>query len=242
MPRAQDALERPTYSPCSSCQSGLRRSRNADNPSRPSGLTRKRASSWAVSLREHIAVAELRHAAHELFRGAQSFGSAAQEVIDLRLDHRVELLCSRRKVQQTDAACFGCLERRGGQEQTPCMSIADRRDDIGRDDRRHDAEPHLRQCELRSLHADRDVCARDQADAAAEHIAVDTCNHRLVELVERAQAASQQEGVGDVLLLRCAHHRTHVSDVSARTEARTCTGYYDDPHACISGQRHERGV
>ena len=85
---------------------GLRRSRNADSPSRPSGLTRRRASSRAVSSPSASRSPSLRHAAHELLRCAQRFRSAAQQVIDLRRDGRVELLCSRREVQQADAARF----------------------------------------------------------------------------------------------------------------------------------------
>ena len=112
----------------------------------------------------------------------------------------------------------------------------------GEIDGRHDAEPHFGQRELRSLHADGDVRARDEADAAAEHVAVDACDDGLVELVERAQAARQEQGIVDVLLLGRAHHRAHVSDVGAGAEARACARHDDDACLRIVGERRERGV
>ena len=148
-----------------------------------------------------IAVGELRHSAYQLLRGAQRLRPATQQMVDLCRDCRIELLGASREVQEPDAPGFQRIERRRGEEQAPCVAIADRRNDIGRNGRRHDAEPHFRQCELRSLRGDCDVRARDEADTAAEYVAVDPRDDRFIELVERAQAADQQQGIVDVLLL-----------------------------------------
>ena len=84
---------------------------------------------------------------------------------------------------------FECIERRRGQEQASGLAIADRRDDIRRNGGRHDAEPHFGQRELRRLRADGDVRARNEADAATEHVAVDACDDGLCR-THRACAGS----------------------------------------------------
>src|SRR5512145_17182 len=108
-------------------------------------------------LPEGFTVAELSHAAHEFLCCPQCFRPATQQLIDLSFDGCVELLCSRSEVQKTDAARFERIERSCGQEQASCVSIADRRYDVRRDDGRHDAEPHFSQRELRCLYADGNV-------------------------------------------------------------------------------------
>ena len=106
----------------------------------------------------------------------------------------------------------------------------------------HLAELHFGQRELRSLHADGDVRARNEADATAEHVAIDACDDGLVELVERAQAARQEQGIVDVLLFARTHHRAHVTDIGPGAETCACGRYDDDACPRIVGERRERGV
>jgi hypothetical protein len=53
----------------------------------------------------------LGHPTHELLRCAQCLRPTTQELIDLSFDSRIKLLCSRREVQESDAARFRCIEK-----------------------------------------------------------------------------------------------------------------------------------
>ena len=95
-----------------------------------------------------------------------------------------------------------------------------------------------------SLRGDRDVAARDEADAAAERRAVDARDRRLRHAC-RACAASSRERlrVGQILGVAVARHLLHPVEIGAGAEARARAQQHDGAHVVVARRapRNARG-
>ena len=81
-----------------------------------------------------------------------------------------------------------------------------------------------------------------EADAAAEHVAVDPPHHRLGKVTERGKQMRELLGFGDVLLEAHLPGGLHGRDVGAGAERRTATAQHHDPHRLVMGQAVERRI
>ena len=110
---------------------------------------------------------------------------------------------------------------RSGEEQLARGRLADLGDDVGRDDRRHDAEPDLGESEDGVARGDHDVADGGQAGTAAERGAVHAADERKRQGVEPAVHLRERLGVAEVLLPRVVHRPGHPREVAAGREHGT---------------------
>ena len=101
---------------------------------------------------------------------------------------RVALVVSLAKeVGEPDRRRFAPVEPRAGQRESPRVTLAEPRDEIGRDLRRRNAEARLREREAGALRGDDDVGAAGEPHAAADRRAVDDRDGRAGWAFSRAK-------------------------------------------------------
>ena len=110
------------------------------------------------------------------------------------------------------------VEAPSGGEQGTGRARTDRPQHVGRDRRRHQAEPHLRERERRALGGDRDVGARDETGAPAERRAVDPRHDGLRACIDGLEGGRHPFRVRDVLLPRELATRRHPVEIGTGAE------------------------
>ena len=142
------------------------------------------------------------------------------------------------------------VESSPGGEQRAGRARTDRPQHVGRDRRRDQAEPHLRERERRALGGDRDVGARDEAGAPAERRAVDPRHDRLRARVDGLEGGRHPFRVRDVLLPGELATRRHPVEIGTGAERGARPAQDHDPDHRVGcqvaeglGQRlEERGI
>ena len=161
--------------------------------------------------------------------------SRREQLVDDVLDRRVEVVGE--LVHEADAQRDLGAEALARHEVASRGPGADLRERERRDDRRHDAELHLAERELRARLRDDDVAAGDEAAAAAERVPLHARDDRCRAAVDRLEHRAQPERVGDVLLVGEVDRGAHPVDVRAGRERRAVAREHDGARVADVGER-----
>ena len=173
--------------------------------------------------------------AHEELRGGDRLGSGVAELGESTVYRRVQLARRYDFVDQADRHGAPRVETLAGKEQRARLRGPDLRQDEGRDDGGNDAQLHFGESEDRVLGRDSDVADGCEAGASAQRRAVDSTDHWLGAVVDRAKHVAHPLGVGDVCLVRQIERRAHPVDVGAAAEDLALAGEHDG--ADVVGRR-----
>ena len=136
-------------------------------------------------------------------------------------------------MQQADGQSLAGFEDLGAREQPARMAAADRVHHVRRDHCRHQAQFHLRQRELRLVHADGVIAAGHQAHAAAVGRAVHPGQGRLGQEVQGAHQLGQAQRVGPVFFFAGLGHAAHPAQVGAGREGAAFAGQHHGAHVRV---------
>ena len=167
-------------------QSGLRFSRKARSPSWPSSEARRSAIASQTSSRT-LSDGTAVDAAHQGLGRRHRPRRRLQQLVDALVDGGVERVELDHPVDEPDRGRPLRREALAGQEELARRRDADLPHDVGRDDGRHEAEPHLGEPELGALLGHHDVGHGGEAGPAAERRALHAGDHRLRRAVDRLE-------------------------------------------------------
>ena len=192
---------------------GLRRSRKAVTPSRPSAPVRASAIRSGRSSSVHAAASRTNRLQAAIASGPDASSerttSASASSSPFSDDHLVHESQPKRLVG---------VEPSSGGEQGAGRTRTDRPQHVGRDRRRDQAEPHLGERERRALGGDRDVGARDETGTPAERRAVDPRHDGLRACVDGLEGGRHPFRVRDVLLSGELATRRHPVEIGTGAE------------------------
>src|SRR3989440_9395408 len=109
-----------------------------------------------------------RHLADQLLNLAVGLASSGEEMLQKRLNGRIQFRGQHDCREQAEALRFARVEDLRAQEIAPRSALADGADHVGADRRRREAELRLGETELRVRRAEGDVARGDKPGAAGE--------------------------------------------------------------------------